>query len=291
MCERFTNSLYSAAVVLFLIVASNATAVAQGNGSPTAGNGSAAVGAARSVKMPFAEGESITYEGKLKRLLLTISVGEMTFTVGPQIGTSAFSVNAEAVSKGTLLKLLRFSFLQRFDSTIDATDFKALKTVKHDVQKDRIRDSEAVFNYGESKVTYVETDPNNPSNPPRTIASDLPGGTHDIVSALYSLRLQPLAIGKTFDVTLSDSGLVYQVPVTVVGRERERTSLGRVWCYKLEAGIFGPGRLIEQDGSMTIWITEDTRRIPVRALVDTSVGKLDIRVSSARNIGPLPARR
>ncbi|MBA2380000.1 MAG: hypothetical protein H0V76_10560, partial [Blastocatellia bacterium] len=124
--KRFISGLF----LLVMIAFAGNVAFAQGNGvAETRVVADKGNGAAR-VKMPFAEGETFTYEGKLKRMLLTIPVGEMTFTVGPQFGSSAFTVNAEAVSKGTLLRILRFSFLQRFDSTIDAVDVRTLRTVK-----------------------------------------------------------------------------------------------------------------------------------------------------------------
>ncbi|MCV4714537.1 hypothetical protein OFC05_31190, partial [Escherichia coli] len=78
-----------------------------------------------------------------------------------------FSITAEARSKGTLLKIARYSFIQRYESTIDANRFRIEKTLKYDVQKDRVRNGEALFDYRDKRVTYVETDPKDPMRPPR----------------------------------------------------------------------------------------------------------------------------
>ncbi len=234
---------------------------------------------------PFGSGETLTYEGKISRMISpAIAIADLSFTIEQQNGTGNYLVKAEARSKGTLLKIFKYSFQQELESTIGGREFRALKTVKHDVQKDRIRNSEAVFDYGEARVKYTETDPNDPMRAPRTIASQIDGTTHDLVSGLYSLRLLPLAIGRTFELKVSDSGLVYNIPVKVTGRERQKSVLGKIWCLRVEPDIFGPGRFIEQDGSMVIWMTDDARKIPVRSIVKSPVGKIDIKLKSAKNL-------
>ena len=237
------------------------------------------------VKAPFDIGETLTYDAKISKIIQGISVAELTFTVGNGAENDNYLITAEARSKGTLIKLFRYSFLQKIDSVVRRSDLSALRTAKHDVQKERIRNSEAVFDYGDRRVTYTETDPNEPMRPPRMIASDLNGDTYDLVSGIYYLRTLPLAVGKTFDVTVSDSGLVYKVPVRVTGRERLKTEIGRVWCFKVEPEVFGDGRMIQREGSMIIWITDDARRIPVRSQVKSSFGKLEIKLKSVGTSG------
>ena len=85
-------------------------------------------------------------------------------------------------------------------------------------------------------------------------------------------------------MTVSDSGLVYKVPVKVTARERQKTEIGKVWCWRVEPQVFGPGRLIEREGSMIIWITDDARRIPVRSQVNSSIGRFEIKIQSVQNL-------
>jgi len=232
--------------------------------------------------VPFEDGETITYEGKVSKIIQGIAVADLTFTVD-RAADADYLIKAEAKSKGSLLKLFRFSFLQRLETTVDDSGFRVTRTVKHDVQKDRVRDSEALFNYGDKRVTYTEVDPKDPMRPPRKIASEIEGTTHDLVSGVYTLRMLPLAVGKTFHLQISDSGLVYDVPVKVTAREMQKTEIGRVMCFRVEPQVFGPGRLIENDGTMIIWITDDARRLPVRSRVNASVGKIEISIRSVGN--------
>jgi len=279
----FKTILLAAAAFVSLGVG---VAVAQPNGA----NGVAATKPA-AASLPFKTGETLTYEGKLNKIIRGISVAELTFTVGETTEGNDFIINAEARSKGTLLKLFRFSFLQKIDTTIERDGFYAQKTVKLDVQKDRVRNSEALFDYTERRVTYVETDPKEPMRPPRRIASDLESEAHDLVSAIYSLRLRPMKVGDAFMVPVSDSGLVYYVPVRVTGREQQKTIFGKVWCFKVEPQVFGPERMIEREGSMEIWMTDDARRIPVRSRVKSNFGTIEIRLREAANTRPVKAER
>ena len=234
---------------------------------------------------PFTVGESLTYEGKFSKAILRgIGVADLSFTVSDMTKSGDYLVKAEARSKGTLLKIFNFKFYQRIESTIDDRQQNVLKTFKRDEQGDRVRESEAEFDYEGKKVTYVETDPKDPARPPRRVASPIEIETHDLISAIYALRRLPLAVGKTFEMSVSDSGLVYKVPVRVTGREIQKSVLGKTWCWRVEPAIFGENRMIEQKGDMTIWITDDARRIPVRSRIDSEIGRIEVKLKKAETI-------
>lgn len=229
---------------------------------------------------PFRIGESLTYEGKFSKALLRgIAISDLSFLVVEKLPDSSnYSLKATAKSKGTLPKLLDFKFNQDIQSIVDGEKFQVLKTVKHDEQGDRVRDSEAIFDYKTKKVIYTETDPNDIARAPRRSASTIENGTQDLVTAIYMLRRMPLAVGKSFDLKISDSGLVYKIPVRVTAREQQKSVLGKIWCFRLEPQIFGRNRLIEKEGNMILWITDDALRIPVRSQINTNIGRVEIKL-------------
>lgn len=226
-------------------------------------------------------GETLKYEGKINKILRGMSIADLTFSAGSMPNSNELVIKAEAVSKGTLLKLFRYSFLQQYQSVIDLSSFRILKTVKHDVQKERVRDSEALFDYKEKRVSYIESDPKDPMRPQRRIASEIGQQMYDMISAIYAARLAPLAVGKRFEFSVSDSGLVYKVPFAITARELQKTIYGNVWCFRVEPEIFGKDRLIEQKGRMVIWMVDDARRTPVRSQIRSEFGKFDIKLKSA----------
>ena len=234
---------------------------------------------------PFAVGETLVYDVKAIKFI-GINVADLTFTLSRDPANENLIIKTEAVSKGTLLKLFRYSFLQQYESVMDPISLSIIKTTKHDVQKDRVRDSVANFDYAGKMVTFIENDPKEPNRPPRRIASDLPGAMNDIVSAIYMVRLRPLEVGATFNVPISDSGLVYDIPVRVVSRERMKTALGKIWTVRVEPNVFGPDRLIEQKGSLVIWFTDDARHLPVRGRIETESFKVDVKIRTVSNSAP-----
>jgi hypothetical protein len=233
---------------------------------------------------PFRVGETLTYEGKFSKIIKGIGVADLSLKIERADDSGNYLIKSEARSKGSLLKLFRFSFFQQFNSIVDADRFRILKTVKRDEQKDRVRDSEAVFDYDDRRVIYVETDPRDPARPPRKIASEIDGDTHDLISAIYSLRLLPLAVGRSFDVFISDSGLLYKIPVRITAREQQKSILGKMWCFRVEPEIFGMNRLVEKEGDMTIWITDDARRLPVRAQINSDLGRIEVKLKTASGL-------
>lgn len=229
---------------------------------------------------PYIDGETLTYEATFNKLILRgANLAELTFTTSKTSDGKNFLVNGEAHSKGTLAKIFKFSFLQRLESTIDGEKFNVLKYTRYDQQKERIRTSEAIFDYADKKVTYVEIDPKDPTRPPRRIASDIEDVTYDISSGIYVLRHLPLAVGEHFTLNISEAGLIYKIPVRVAAQEMQNTILGKVQCFRLEPEVFGPGRMIENEGSLKIWITADDRRIPVLGEINTEIKNISFKIS------------
>ncbi|MFT3746041.1 MAG: DUF3108 domain-containing protein [Pyrinomonadaceae bacterium] len=226
------------------------------------------------------DGEKLTFEGKASKLKLSIAIADLTFSSAVTPKGDQLSIRSIAESKGTMLKLFRYSFMQDYESVVDLSNFRITKTAKKDVQKQRVRDSVADFDYQMKRVSYVETDPKDSNRPPRRIASEITDPMNDMISAIYAIRLRDLAVGDKFEISVSDSGLVYKVPVAVTKREQLGTAVGKFWCLKVEPAIFGPGRLIEQKGNMIVWLTDDKLHTPVKAAVDTQYGKVEIKIKS-----------
>ena len=235
-------------------------------------------------------GEKLSYEAKFSKIIKGIAVADLNFTVENAPNNKDFLIKSDAVTKGSLLKLFTKKFVQNYESTVSGTDFSVKRTVKRDEQGDRVRESEALFDYKAKKVIYVETDPNDAERPPRQIASPIPKDTQDLVTSIYTLRRLPLVVGKSFEVTVSDSGLVYKIPVRVAAREQLKTILGKVWCFRVEPELFGANRLIEQKGSMILWITDDERRLPVRSQINLNIGRFEVKLKKIEDNSALATK-
>jgi hypothetical protein len=244
---------------------------------------------------PFEPAEDLVYEAEYSRALLkNVDVADLRFTASrtplkepvknshsatPE-KTAAYSLvfKGDVSSKGFFAKLFNLRFRERMESIVDPISFGVQSTKRVDEQGKRIRSSEAVFDHNAGKVLWTETEPGNPSRPPRTASSPFTGVVQDILSAIYYLRTQPLQVGKTLDLVISDSGQVYRVPIRVVERKRMKTVLGRVNTIRLDVELFGPRGMIEAEGQFSIWFSDDARRLPVSARVKNEIGTFDIKL-------------
>ena len=240
-------------------------------------------------KLPFEPAEELIYEAEISRSILRgINIGELRFTAGraetPKAQPSkdkapaALRFTVDAVSKGLLRKLFGLNFRLQLESTVEPTSFAVMQTTKLDEQGNRKRTSEAVFDREAGKVVWTERDPNDPNREPRVVTSETKGAVQDIASVFYYLRTQPLELGNSFDVQVSDSGRVFSVAVVVSEKKKMKTVLGQVQTLKVEADVFGEGRLIRGKGKLSIWFTADARRVPVRAKINNELGTLDIKL-------------
>jgi hypothetical protein len=250
--------------------------------------------AARVQLQPFEPAEKLVYEGEFTRSLLRgIDVADLSFSFSyaptAQTGKddptkqAAFRFTGEAISKGIVSKLFGLNFRQRVESVVEPTRFSVLQTTKVDEQGKRKRASEAVFDPGSGKIVFTEIDPSDPKRAPRVVNSQVDGRVVDIASAFYYLRTLKLEPGMTVELLISDTGEVYRTPVKIVRRERIKTVFGNINTLRVVPELFGDGHLIRGKGEITIWFTDDARLIPVRAKINNSLGRLDIKLKKVTN--------
>lgn len=255
--------------------------------------------ASTSKTLPFAPDEQLTYEGEFSKLLLRgINIAEFKFTVerAPETtaaghaGAAAPPANlifkGDVLARGWFRKLFGIDFHYNTESVVEPTSFLILSNSTRDEQGKRLRTSESVFDRTHNTLTWTLRNPNDPQSQPRVVTAPLQNASHDLISAIYFLRTQTLEPGRNLELIISDSGAVYHIPVKVGARKRMKTIVGRVQAVRVDIEIFGAERLVDRKGEMTLWITDDARRLPVRARVNTDIGTLDInlkKVSGGNN--------
>jgi len=236
---------------------------------------------------PSFNGEELVYQAEFnKGLLHGVDVAEFRFKAAtervPARGLSpddpvTLRLVGDVVSKGLFPRIAGFRFHEHVESAVDPDPFTVLRTSKLEEQGKRVRASEAVFDHEARKVIWTERDPNQ-SQMPRTSAVEFSEPIQDILTIIYFLRTQKLEVGKSFDVPLSDSGRVFRFSVAVVERKQLNTVLGRVSAVRIDLALFGDNGVVRSRGSLSIWITEDSRRLPVKAQLKVDIGTFDIKL-------------
>lgn len=246
--------------------------------------------------MPFEPAEQLVYEGEFSKLLLRgVKIAELRFEArrpapvaagkgdGSEQSAAPYTLVGHVESKGFFSRLFGVNFRFHAESTVEPETFNVLRTTKLDEQGKRVRASEAVFHYGDKRVEWTERDPNNAAASPRVVTAALEGPTQDIISAIYFLRTRRLAPGDAFEIAVSDSGRVYKLPARVVAEKKKMKSVvGRVPVLRLDVELFGENRPVEGKGKMSIWVTDDERRLPLKARLSHDLGQLDITLKQVR---------
>ena len=234
---------------------------------------------------PFESGEELHFEAEFSRSLLRkLDVADLKFSAtrtavaGPS-QPYALTFTADIASKGFFAKLFNLKFRERVESTVEPMSFTVQRTTILDEQGKRVRETQATFDRSKGQMTWTLRDPNNPESEPRQAITEFSGQLQDVLSAIYFIRTQQLAVGKSFDIFIGDGGRVYTIPVKVLEKKRMKTVLGRVDALRVSAELFGPERLIDNEkGEFSIWVTNDPRHIPIGGHVKTDYGTFDIKL-------------
>ena len=241
----------------------------------------------------FELGEELHFEAEFSRALLRkLDVADLKFSAtrtpvsaeSQEARPYALTFSADVASKGFFARLFNLKFRERVESTVEPVSFTVQRTTILDEQGKRVRTTESTFDRSQGKMTWTSRDPNNPSAEPRHAIADFSGQLQDVLSAIYFIRTQPLEVGKTFEVFIGDGGRVYKIPVKVVERKRMKTILGRIDVLRVNPELFGPERLIDEEkGEFSIWVTDDTKHIPVGGRIKTDYGTFDIKLKRIIN--------
>lgn len=119
---------------------------------------------------------------------------------------------------------------------------------------------------------------------------DIPRGTYDVLSAFYRVRTMPLAPGEVFFLDSHADRNNYAIKVNVVGRERIETPAGEFDCLVVEPWLRS-GAFFKSEGRLTIWLTDDERRIPVQMRSKIPIGSISCVLTRAArpDMTPWPA--
>ena len=104
----------------------------------------------------------------------------------------------------------------------------------------------------------------------------------DALSAIYVLRAIPFKAGDRMTMPVSDDGSNYQLQVEV-GRARARQArpLGEMSAWRLKPAITDDKRQ-PVGKNLSIWMSDDARRLPVKLQADLAVGSFVLSLREAR---------
>lgn len=138
-------------------------------------------------------------------------------------------------------------------------------------------DSTEQVRYGGGKAKVRRVEPSKVKN----ASLDVPPNAHDVLSALYYLRTQPLAVGADVKVPIFTGKKSWNMDGKVLRRETVDVG-GQQWdtlvvrCRTHFDGKFA------SDRDITMWLSADARRVPVKVEADFMIGTMRATIEKYR---------
>lgn len=177
------------------------------------------------------------------------------------------------VGRGYTTGMTKFFFKveDNYESYFDKVTGKPYQYVRKINEGGYTKNQEGFFNQGSNTVLVKDYK----HNTQKTIS--VTEDVQDIVSTFYYLRNHPdvnkLKVGESISVDMFFDDEVTKFKLKFIGRENISTKFGTVPTM-----IFRPyvqaGRVFKEEESLTVWISDDDNKIPMRIKADLAVGSL-----------------
>lgn len=179
-----------------------------------------------------------------------------------------FNIKAD----GKTLKSFDWAYKVRdkFETFVDNEAIAPLNYTKS-VQEDKYTDHDLVnFRHNKKKLYGVKG------------VLDMPVYTHDIISALYYVRnldFSKAKVGDKYPIDVYLDNKIYNLGFKYAGKETITTDIGKVKCIKF-IPILVVDRVFKDQDDMTVWVSDDDNKIPVRVKAKIMVGSVKVDITS-----------
>ncbi len=216
--------------------------------------------------------ETLTYEVKWG----VVSMGESSVSVREAVdfdGQPAYHVVSEA--RTTPFSDHIYKVRDRNESWMQVGDLRSLGYLKKLREGDFFRDEWVLFDYDRLGFLSRRTGRDGGFT---VSTGTIPGAVQDILSSIYSLRPKRLAVGDEIvqDVNTKNN---WPLVIKVTRRQRIKVPAGTFQCVAVEPALRGEGIFIQKGKSLTVWVTDDARHIPVLMQVDILIGSISAYLS------------
>ncbi|GAM08978.1 hypothetical protein OR1_01252 [Geobacter sp. OR-1] len=131
----------------------------------------------------------------------------------------------------------------------------------------RARDREISFDQAARKAVYVDR------MGTERVEVPIVENTYDIYSSFLHARFLDLRVGKPVYLHVLDGKELQRIEIRVLRKERVSTPVGEFDTIAIEPMVKAEGVFEGKKGAI-IWLTDDSRRIPVKAQTRVKVGSV-----------------
>ena len=230
----------------------------------------------RTVKQnAFKKGEFLRFDvsyGVFDTAEATLEIKKNTEKIGLR---NTMHVVGKGWSKGALSWF--FKVEDRYETFIDEDAILPWKFIRHVREGGYELDREILFNQYSDKAFVFQNDKKEYQVAPNT---------QDLLSAFYyarTLDLQNAKVGQEFVINTFFDREMYPLKIKFLGKEIIKTKLGRFSCLKFRP-LVEQGRVFKEEEDMTIWISNDANKVPIRVTSDLLVGSINMDLVEYKNL-------
>jgi hypothetical protein len=216
---------------------------------------------------PFAIPQSSTVPSKetlhynIEWRLINAGKARLDWQARPQ-ARSGWQANLHLESAGLVSKL--FKVEDDYVSLLNP-NFCVESTQITTHEGNRQRETKITYDHETRKANYLERDRlKNTTVLSREI--DIPACVHDVVGGLYFMRTLNLEPNQSIEVPVSDGKKSVMAKVEAQARDEVKTPAGVFKTVRYELYLFN-NVLYQRSGHLTIWLTDDRRKLPVQIRV------------------------
>lgn len=190
-----------------------------------------------------------------------------------------------AVGKGWTTGMSRFFFKVEdfYESYFDKENGQPYQFIRKIDEGGYTRNQEGFVDHATDRVTVKD----HKKNKERTFDVSNTKNLQDVVSMFYYLRNHPgvdkMKAGEYISVDMFFDDEVIKFKLKYVGNEDVKSKYGVIPCM-----IFRPmvqsGRVFKEEESLTVWISDDENKIPVRIKASLAVGSLKADLDGFRGL-------
>ncbi|MBQ4913150.1 DUF3108 domain-containing protein [Maribacter sp. MMG018] len=223
---------------------------------------------AQNKKSAFKTGEWLKFRmhyGFLNASYATLHVKNATID-----GTPVYHVVGHGETTG--FASIFFKVDDTYESYFDKRDGRPYRFIRKINEGGYKKDVEINFDYEKDKAFL------NDKKNKKKLNFTLEDGIQDLISAFYYLRnnYEPkdLEVGKAINLKmLYDDDGIFNFKLKYLGKEIVKTKFGKVECLKFRP-LVQSGRVFKEEESLSLWVSNDENRIPIRIKADLAVGSI-----------------
>ncbi|HLQ78013.1 MAG TPA: DUF3108 domain-containing protein [Terriglobia bacterium] len=230
---------------------------------------------AQDASVPFHVGELLTYDISWSN---TLSAGSATFAVKDKKslagGRSAYDIVAEAKPAWLFYKL--YPLYYKLETSLDTASLLPIQGSMYSEERNRKRTK--ITRFVSSTSVEYEFWTSSVSRKTRIVEPM----TQDPLSLFYMLRALAPTSKSPVTIPLIESGEIYRFRIQLDAHETVKTGAGTFPAVRETAIVLDAQGRIIANRKLTLWFSDDVRRIPLRMDTSLPVGTFVLSLSSVR---------